>query len=168
MSKSINPTIRRPVISRRRLLKFAGAGFAVSLLGPLGLTVVAEGSQLLDSTLEQFMQISLFLTGRKKLNQKIGQRLYQLLAANPDFSARLLQLQNLPQRQTESWSAVEQKTATDILSAWYLGKVGEGATAQLISYEKALMFDATAGITGIRSYCSGRPGYWAQKPITAA
>jgi len=53
-----------------------------------------------------------------------------------------------------------------VLSAWYLGKVGEGAHARVVSYENALMFDAVSDVLVIRSYCSNRPGYWAAKPDT--
>jgi len=155
-------------ISRRRLLKLSGAGLAAGLLGPVALTAVAESTRAPDSSLETFMRVSLSLTGRKKLNPQIGQRLYRLLAKQPGFTAGLLQLQPLPQGSPGAWSAAQQKTASDVLSAWYLGKVGEGAEAQVVSYEKALMFDAVAGVLVIRSYCSGRPGYWSAQPAATA
>ena len=94
--------------------------------------------------------------------------LYRLLVKQPGFTAGLLQLQPLPQGSPGAWSAAQQKTASDVLSAWYLGKVGEGAEAQVVSYEKALMFDAVAGVLVIRSYCSGKPGYWAAQPAATA
>lgn len=164
MSKTDFTSPRQQGISRRRLLKVAGAGLAAGLMGPVALTAVAANTQAPGSNLEEFMQVSLALTGKQQLNPQIGQRLYQLLATQPDFTGALAQLQPLPQGKPGQWSAAQQKTASDVLSAWYLGKVGEGAEAQVVSYEKALMFDAVAGVLVIRSYCSGKPGYWAAQP----
>ena len=164
MSESDTNSPWRQAISRRRLMKLTGVGLAAGLLSPIALTAVAEIARAPDSNLETFMLVSRSLTGRKKLNPHIGQRLFQLLVKQPGFTAGLLQLQHLPQGSPEAWSTAQQKTATDVLSAWYLGKVGEGAEAQLVSYEKALMFDAVAEVLVIRSYCSGKPGYWAAQP----
>jgi hypothetical protein len=154
-------------ISRRSLLKIAGVGLAAGLMSPVALTAVAANTQAPGSNLEEFMQVSLALSGKQQLNPQIGQRLYQLLAIQPGFIDGLAQLQPLPQGKPEQWSPTQQKTASEVLSAWYLGKVGKGAEAQVVSYEKALMFDAVAGVLVIRSYCSGKPGYWAAQPAAS-
>lgn len=60
------------------------------------------------------------------------------------------------------------KIAKTILSAWYLGVVTSGKQTKLIAYENALMFDSVSDVLVIRSYCSNRPGYWANKPLVAA
>jgi hypothetical protein len=52
------------------------------------------------------------------------------------------------------------RTATQVVSAWYLGVVGTGAAGELIAYEDALMYRPTAGMAVIPSYCVG-PSYWA-------
>lgn len=155
-------------ISRRRLLKVVGVGLAAGLMGPVALRAVAANTQAPGADLEKFMQVSLALTGKQQLNPQIGQRLYRLLATQPGFTVGLAQLQPLSQGKAGQWSAAQRKTARDVLSAWYLGKVGEGAQAQVVSYEKALMFDAVADVLVIRSYCSNRPGYWAEQPDAAA
>lgn len=47
-----------------------------------------------------------------------------------------------------------------ILQALYVGAVGEGANARLISYEQALMFIPTRDVTVIPSYSRGGYNYW--------
>lgn len=168
MSEPNSTSPRWQGISRRRLLKVVGVGLSAGLMGPVAFRAVAESAQAPGANLQEFMQVSLALTGKRELNPQIGQRLYQLLATQPGFTIGLAQLQPLPQGKPENWSAAQRKTARDVLSAWYLGKVGEGAQALVVSYEKALMFDAVAGVLVIRSYCSGKPGYWATQPAAAA
>lgn len=155
-------------ISRRRLLKVIGTGLATGLVSPIAFKAFATETQNSSADLDRFMSASKALTEKQDLNPIIAQRLYHLLAKQPGFAAALADLQLQLSKAPEQWSASQQKTANEILSAWYLGKVGEGTQAQVVSYEKALMFDAVAGALVIRSYCSGRPGYWAARPeITA-
>jgi len=54
-------------------------------------------------------------------------------------------------------------TATTIVSAWYLGVVGEPADAELITYAEALMYRPTRGILPIPTYGPG-PNNWGPKP----
>ena len=152
-------------ISRRRLLENTGVGLAAGLIGPL---VLGASSASAASNLQQFMEVSKALTGKSQLDPVIGPRLFRLLEAQQGFTAGLKALLPLPTGDPASWSKAQQKTASEVVSAWYLGKVGEGAEAQVVSYEKALMFDAVAGVLVIRSYCSGKPGYWAAHPATTA
>ena len=152
-------------ISRRRLLENTGVGLAAGLIGPL---VLGASSASAASDLQQFMDVSKALTGKQQLDKVVGQRLLQLLEAQPGFTAGLSGLTPVPKGDPAGWSAAQQKTASAVVSAWYLGKVGEGTDARVVSYEKALMFDAVAGVLVIRSYCSGKPGYWAAQPATTA
>jgi hypothetical protein len=52
------------------------------------------------------------------------------------------------------------ETAAMLVSAFYLGVVGDGDAATLVSYEAALMFAPTQDVTPIPSYALGGPGYW--------
>ncbi|BAT18662.1 sugar dehydrogenase complex small subunit [Asaia bogorensis] len=60
--------------------------------------------------------------------------------------------------------------AVDIVSAWYLGRVGpmlpraETGTPVFITYEGALMWRPTIDVTVIPTYARGGPGYWADPP----
>jgi len=152
-------------ISRRRLLENTGLGLAAGLIGPL---VLGASSASAASDLQQFMEVSKALTGKQQLDKVVGQRLFQLLQAQPGFTAGLSGLTPMLKVGPAGWSAAQQKTASAVVSAWYLGKVGEGTDVRVVSYEKALMFDAVAGVLVIRSYCSGKPGYWAAQPATTA
>lgn len=152
-------------ISRRSLLAKTGLGLAAGLVGPL---VLGVSSAAAASDLQRFMEVSQALTGKSQLDAVIGQRLFQLLEAQPGFTAGLNALAPLPKGDPASWSMAHQKTASAVLSAWYLGKVGKDFDVRVVSYEKALMFDAVAGVLVIRSYCSGKPGYWAAEPTVTA
>jgi hypothetical protein len=57
------------------------------------------------------------------------------------------------------------ETATKIVSAWYLGVVGEPEDAELIAYGEALMYRPTRGILAIPTYGPG-PDAWGPKPDT--
>ena len=54
-------------------------------------------------------------------------------------------------------------TATSIISAWYLGIVGEPVDAELVAYSQALMYQPTHGILIIPTY-GGGPATWGAKP----
>jgi hypothetical protein len=152
-------------ISRRCLLEKTGYGLAAGLVGPL---VLGASSAAGASDQQRFMDVSKTLTGKPQLDTVIGQRLFQLLETQPGFIAGLNTLSPLPKGDPANWSKAQQETASAVLSAWYLGKVGAGLDAAVVSYEKALMFDAVAGALVIRSYCSGKPGYWAAEPTVTA
>ena len=47
-----------------------------------------------------------------------------------------------------------------MISAFYLGQVGQGDDATLVSFEKALMFQPTEGVIVIPTYALGGPNYW--------
>lgn len=153
------------VISRRCLLGYTGAGLVAGIIGPLALN---SSSASAASNLQRFMEVSRALTGKSQLDEVIGQRLLQLLDALPGFTAGWHELLPIPKGDPSGWSAAQQKIASEIISAWYLGKVGEGTDARVVSYEKALMFQAVTGVLVIRSYCSGKPGYWAAQPVATA
>lgn len=55
------------------------------------------------------------------------------------------------------------KTATKIVSAWYLGVVGEPEDAELITYAESLMYRPTKGLLTVPSYGPG-PNAWGPKP----
>lgn len=55
------------------------------------------------------------------------------------------------------------KTASKIVSAWYLGVVGDPEDAELITYEQSLMYRPTKGLLPIPTYGPG-PNAWGPKP----
>lgn len=54
----------------------------------------------------------------------------------------------------------DRAVAIAIVSAFYLGQVGEASKARFIAFEKALMFEPTADMVPIPTYSRGGPGYW--------
>ncbi|MGO4743102.1 sugar dehydrogenase complex small subunit [Serratia quinivorans] len=165
MSTPPSKTLRVNGVSRRRLLGFIGVGLVSSLMMPVSLKAFAADGQPSPVNLDKFMRVSRALTGKRYLNPVIGQRLLAaILQYRPEAVAQLALLQTLPTGTPTGWSAPQQDIARLILQGWYLGQVGEGENIAVVTYEKALMFDAVSDVLVIRSYCTHRPGYWAAKP----
>lgn len=55
----------------------------------------------------------------------------------------------------------QQKTALQILEAWYLGVVD----GNVVTYEQALMYSVVSDTLVIRTYCPNQPGFWAEPPV---
>ncbi|CFQ30979.1 sugar dehydrogenase complex small subunit [Yersinia bercovieri] len=168
MSVNRSPIPQVRGISRRRLLGYIGVGLVSSLMTPLPLDAFAASTQTSPQNLEKFMLVSRALTGKRQLNGQIGQRIYQILLGKiGGFDQKLALLQLLPAGEPAQWPPLQQQIARQILQGWYIGVIGEGADAAVISFENALMFDAVSDVLVIRSYCPNRPGYWAAKPDVA-
>ncbi|WP_145570474.1 sugar dehydrogenase complex small subunit [Yersinia bercovieri] len=168
MSVNRSPIPQVRGISRRRLLGYIGVGLVSSLMAPLPLDAFAASTQTSPLNLEKFMLVSRALTGKRQLNGQIGQRIYQILLGKiGGFDQKLALLQLLPAGEPAQWPPLQQQIARQILQGWYIGVIGEGADAAVISFENALMFDAVSDVLVIRSYCPNRPGYWAAKPDVA-
>ena len=168
MSVNRSPIPQVRGISRRRLLGYIGVGLVSSLMSPLSLDAFAASTQTSPQNLERFMLVSRALTGKRQLNGQIGQRIYQVLLSKiGGFDQKLALLQPLPDGDPAQWPPLQQQIARKILQGWYIGVIGEGADAAVISFENALMFDAVSDVLVIRSYCPNKPGYWAAKPDVA-
>jgi hypothetical protein len=158
--------------TRRRWLKRAltliAAGVAGSGASVLS-TVQADESNTPLSALSAFMTISQALTGKALLDRSVGARLLSALQKNtPDLPQRLQQLAAALLAVTAAGlskaPAAPQALALQIMQAWYLGVVDH----TVVTYEQALMFAAVSDTLPIRSYCAGRPGFWAEKPLENA
>jgi len=151
-----------PSLSRRRLLGAACAGAAAGafLLTPLR-PLWASSPDALDT----FMAVSERLTGHDDLDGKLGESLYAALAGrDAAFAASLAGLQAGLATNPPALDEGQQARARTILSAWYLGLVGSGPAATVVSYRDALMFAPVAGALTPRASCFGNPGSWAEKP----
>jgi hypothetical protein len=51
-----------------------------------------------------------------------------------------------------------------IVTAWYLGVVGEGEHARVVAFETALNAVAVADVLKPPTYCYGAYGSWTKKP----
>jgi hypothetical protein len=52
-----------------------------------------------------------------------------------------------------------------IMTAWYIGIVGEGGCARCVTFETSLMHVAVADRLNLPSYCYRPHGSWAEAPI---
>lgn len=146
----------------------------------LAVTTLAAGAIPLHSVfaannapVDAFTQLSSFLVS-EPVNPVLAQRYYaELNKRNPQFPDQVAALNKLVADQgyknVDDYLAVQnpdadlKKTAGKIISAWYLGIVGEAADAVLISYADALMYQPTHATLIIPTYGAG-PDTWGPKP----
>lgn len=165
--KPISTAISTHGVTRRTLLEGAACLGVVALVSPFN--VIADGRA--SQGKEVFVAVSKRLTEYDDLNSVLAERFYAALQGlNPKFSTELAALAKEMAKSdaktlAKSLSPSAQKTAKSIISAWYTGIVGEGTTAQVITYRHALEFKAVDDVLQIRTYCPNKPGYWAEKPI---
>lgn len=125
-------------------------------------------------TTSGFTRASEFLTSRK-LDPILSTRFYTALKQrDAQFDAQVAKLlSRIDQSKAADMDtflaspALDQETEATvnrIISAWYMGVVGEGADAQLISFAEALMYQPTRGILVVPSY-GGGPNSWGEKPV---
>ncbi|MHC1479811.1 sugar dehydrogenase complex small subunit [Frateuria aurantia] len=144
----------------------------------------APGAGAPQAAPERFVEISQLLTGHS-INGALGERAWQaLVQREKNFPQRFSQLQSaidkaglhdMQQWKTSSIAsdAELKATALAIVSAWYLGVVGQVKDRSedgpaFITYESALMWRPTWDVTVIPTYARGGPGYWKAKPATVA
>lgn len=157
-------------ISRRGLLRTTAALGGVAFLAGVAAPFTALAA---DDGAASFTQLSEFLTGYT-LDPVLGARfLAALRKRDADIDASMAALSKLIRQSgvpdmdgflalTGTDQALT-KTATKIVSAWYLGVVGEPEDAELITYAESLMYRPTKGLLTIPSYGPG-PNAWGPKP----
>jgi hypothetical protein len=122
-----------------------------------------------------FVALSAILTGRSSLDDAHAARLFDALAANdPNFAAAVTTLlamidkRRINPRRLQSLLDAEHSALAplprSVMSAWYLGIVGEGARARCIAFESALNAAVVADVLMPPSYCHGAYGSWSGKP----
>ena len=146
----------------------------------LGAWAATGGAAFIHSALAatdpqtDFMRLSSFVTGRNTLDATIGQRFLAGLAKRDatfgtHVSALLAYIDSQKFASMDAFLAAAnvdpalKSTATHIVSAWYLGIVGDGADAELITYADSLMYQPTHGILAVPTYGPG-PLAWGPKP----
>ncbi|SEK38416.1 Membrane bound FAD containing D-sorbitol dehydrogenase [Roseateles sp. YR242] len=168
-------------LSRRNLLEGVTLTGAALALGGVGLlagqsgvaaTAAAAGGAALSAA--DFLSLSIFLTGGQPLNPALASR-YQaaLQKRDPQFTTSAQALLGLintgkPAHVDALLAAPElqdplRALMSRIVSAWYLGIVGQDADAELISYANALMYRPTQDMLVIPTYGAG-PDSWGEQP----
>lgn len=158
------------LLSRRSLLRGSvtlGVTAMISGLMPWQSVMAAAQSDA------DFIALSQFLVSRP-VNPVLAARYYAALEKRaPNFFTNVIALKQLIGervfKHVDEYLALTdadpslKATATSIISAWYLGVVGEPADAQMISYSEAMMYQPTHGILIIPTY-GGGPNSWGPKP----
>ena len=155
--------------ARRMLLTGMLSGYAASLI-PWALA-----QPIADANRGAFLAVSAILAGRKALDEPQARRLYDALAADdPGFPAAAsallalidarrvdpLQLQQVLDAEHSALAPLPRK----IVTAWYLGVVGEGERARVVAFETALNAVVVADVLKPPTYCYGVYGSWTKKP----
>jgi hypothetical protein len=152
--------------ARRRWLKRTLTLIAAGVAGSGAFVLLTAQADESSTSLSAFMTISQALTGKALLDRAVGARLLSALQKNtPDLPRRLQQLAGALLAASGLSKALAPTStlalALRIMRAWYLGVVDHA----VVIYEQALMFAAVSDVLPIRSYCAGKPGFWAEKPV---
>jgi fructose 5-dehydrogenase small subunit len=156
----------------------AASGNAVAATGPVAASVPVTGGGAPTAVPAdtQFLTLSQTLTGRSPLDPILARRYLNALSAqDTNFGTQFIALLKFvalsPETGPEVLAATLDRQNADlgkvlhrIVSAWYTGVVGEGANAQVIAYQGALMFVAVEDVVMPPSYCRAAPFYWTAKP----
>lgn len=121
-----------------------------------------------------FLRLSMFVTGQHDLDPQTGARFFTSLSRHdPAFGAHigtlLAHIDDAKFADMDAFVAATPvdaplfATASQIVSAWYLGIVGDAADAELITYADSLMYRPTRGILAVPTYGPG-PLAWGPKP----
>ncbi len=135
----------------------------------------ALAQQVPDADRGAFAALSALLAGRSSLDASQAQRLYDALVADdPGFPAAtrallelinerkvdLLQLQQVLDNERSPLAALPRK----IVTAWFLGIVGEGEKARCLAFEHALNAVVVSDVLKPPTYAYGPYGSWTRKP----
>ena len=173
-----------PSVFRRALLMGACASAATLAFtsasrsgAPFGISP-AFGETPAAGGYDAFIVLSRHLTGRAAFDQVLGRRIHAALSATDrQFARNVDELNRWIQSHggvpsdviTQALQASQPAlvpTVTAVMRAWYLGIVGALPTAQVLAYERALMFDPVKDVLTIPSYCRDVPFYWAHRPTS--
>ncbi|QPC95361.1 hypothetical protein GA829_32040 [Mesorhizobium sp. INR15] len=154
----------------RRLLLFGLVSAYTAAIIPWALAQEAT-----DPDNGAFLALSAILAGRQSLDQAQAQRLYAALVLDdPGFPAAAKSLlHTIEQRKIDPMRL--QKILDDeksllgalprrIVTAWYMGIVGDGAKARCLAFETALNAETVADVLKPPTYAYGAYGSWARKP----
>jgi len=161
-----------PVSGLRRTMLALVAGAVAGGL-PSWRLAAAQGPSAAPA-IGAFLALSRLLIPLGRLDARIGARLYTaLLAQDHGFAARSLALAEFARaRAIANVEALAAAVAAEpalagtlrqIVSAWYLGQVGN----TVVAFDLALMQDQVRDAVVVPTYCNAAPAYWAARPPRA-
>lgn len=174
-------------LSRRNLLKALTYSVPAAWLVTGSLAASGALAQVVPTAKAPagFMQISRLLTGHPEIDDTLADMAWSALVRREDGfetaytllaqaieAAGLRDFADLPQSPAISDPA-HKATAVSLVSAWYLGRVGEVLDRaepgpDFITYTGALMWRPTLDVTVLPTYARAGPGYWAAAPASLA
>jgi hypothetical protein len=155
-------------LRRSLLITLASGCAAASLPAALAQPIESEDRNA-------FLRLSELLTGRSPLEPAQVSRLFAVLTEDdPEFAQHVrellrfidehradpAQLQAMLDAEKSTLAAVPRRVVT----AWYLGVVGDEERARCVLFETSLMNVIVANRLSPPSYCFGAYGSWAEKP----
>lgn len=155
-------------LARRGFMQKTTAISGLILTGSLGIARIATAANITD---KDFLTISEFVTGHQLDGLTSGRFFAALQKNDAQFADNLVKLNeaitaskasNMDAFLATNPSQDLIATATAIVSAWYLGVVGQGDKAVLITFYDALMFDATRKYVYVPTY-GGGPNSWVKE-----
>ncbi|MFU2317144.1 sugar dehydrogenase complex small subunit [Rahnella sp. PCH160] len=160
-------------LTRRRLLQGMGVLAATTLI-PTGVLPAYASSAISND----FITISIFLTGRDKLSADYSTALYSALTKfDTTIASKLSHLRAYIDANSIKAADLKNRLSTDpavadlvglpglLLTGWYLGIVGSGDNAICVTYVDALANKEVADVLRPPSYAYGAYGSWAAKPV---
>lgn len=173
------PTPYSPM--RRTLLASAASLAAISCLAPWSWAVDRTAANTTDVPTgpppapAEFLALSRLLIPDLRLDEHVGARLHAaLLRQDGQFPRNTRALADVarkgPLTDAEALAeavradALLSATLRSIVSAWYLGIVGDQLTGQVVAYDLALMQEVVRDSVVTPSYCTRAPGYWSAPP----
>ena len=173
------PTPYSPM--RRTLLASAASLAAISCMAPWSWALDKTAANTTDAPTgpppapAEFLALSKLLIPDLRLDEHVGARLHAaLLRQDGLFPRKTKALADVarkgPLTDAEALAgavkadAVLSATLRSIVSAWYLGIVGDQLTGQVVAYDLALMQEVVRDNVVTPSYCTRAPGYWSAPP----
>jgi hypothetical protein len=163
------PLDAAPDFERRTLL----AGLTAALMTACVPSATAQED--VSAARRSFAELSNLLTGRSTLDATHADVLYDaLVASRPHFDSEVRALLTLMQNRTIDPKDLQRTLDGErsplaalpraIVSAWYLGVVGEGERARCVTFESSLSYEIVSDRLSPPSYCHGGPASWVEKP----
>ena len=156
---------------RRKILALViASAFLPSLVNAASSVVTGTAGQ-------NFMALSLFATGRSKLDPEIGTKLFSaLIEADASFAAAADSLAgdaasqkyaDVESLETAIRGTPKHATLLALIAAWYTGTVSVKGEPRVITLDDALMYQPVADGSHIPGKCAGATNAWAQLPYPA-
>ena len=173
------PTPYSPM--RRTLLASAASLAAISCMAPWSWALDKTAANTTEAPTgpppapAEFLALSKLLIPDLRLDEHVGARLHAaLLRQDGQFPRKTRALADVARKgpltdaealaEAVKADAVLSATLRSIVSAWYLGIVGDQLTGQVVAYDLALMQEVVRDSVVTPSYCTRAPGYWSAPP----